>query len=165
MIEPRSAAEGVSATLNRAKALVEARDFDAAIVQFFQLLDRDLDTPLRGEVLTNLGVALCLSVHGRGDATAMARLGQARDLLAMAVACRPRGSMPGAWATTRANLAVVCLALHQASGNRDDLMAAHLALDGVEQAMAEAGDVAPLDWVHAIRDQLADLGDRRSGRR
>jgi hypothetical protein len=165
MIEPRSADEGVSASLNRARALVEVRDFDSAILQYFQLLDRDIDTPLRGEVLTNLGVALFMSVRGTRDAAAAARLSQARDLLATAVACRPRAVVPAAWATTRANLAVVCLALHEATGNRDDLMAAHLALDGVEQAMQEAGDTAMHDWVLAIRDKLADLGDRRSTRR
>ena len=165
MIEPRSADEGVSATLNRAKALVEIRDFDSAILLFHQLLDRDLDTPLRGEVLTTLGVALCMSVHGKRDAAAVAKLSQARELLATAVPCRPRGFMPAAWATTRANLAVVCLARYEASGSRDDLMAAHLALDGVEQAIQEAGDTAMQDWVLAIRDQLADLGDRRASRR
>jgi hypothetical protein len=165
MIEPRTADEGVSATLSRARILVEVGDFDSAILQFFQLLDRDLDTPLRGEVLTNLGAALCLSVHGKRDAAATAKLSQARDLLATAVACRPRAVTPSAWATTRANLAVVCLALYEATGNRDDLMAAHLALDGVEQAMQEARDTAMHDWVLAIRDQLADLGDRRSTRR
>lgn len=165
MIEPRAAEEGVSIALSRAKALVEASDFDAAIVLFLELLDRDLDTALRGEVLTNLGAALCLSVQGRRDEEAIARLGQARDLLAAATACRPREQVPAAWATTRANLAVVCLALYQAGGNRDDLMAAHLALDGVEQAMRGANDAALFDWVIAIRDQLADLGDRRTSRR
>jgi hypothetical protein len=165
MIEPRSADEGVTATLSRAKALVEARDFDSAILQFLQLLDYDLDAPLRGEVQTNLGAALCLSVHGKRDAEAVAKLNQARDLLAAAVACRPRWSAPVAWATTRANLAVVYLTRHEATGSRDDLMAAHLALDGVEQALREAGDTSLEDWVLAIRDQLADLGDRRASRR
>jgi hypothetical protein len=165
MIEPRSADEGVPATLSRAKALVEAQDFDSAILQFLQLLDRDLDTPLRGEVLTNLGAALCLSAQGKRDAVATASLIHARDLLAEAVACRPRDAVPVAWATTRANLAVVCLGLYVATGNRDDLMAAHLALDGVEQAMHQAGDATLQDWVLAIRDQLADLGDRRTSRR
>lgn len=165
MIEPRSADEGVPVALNRAKALVEARDFDSAILQFSQLLDRDLDTPLRGEVLTNLGAALCLSVQGKRDAAAITKLGHARTLLAEAAACRPSGFVPAAWATTRANLAVVCLALYEATGNRDDLMSAHLALDGVEQAVHQAGDTALQDWVLAIRDQLADLGDRRTSRR
>lgn len=165
MIEPRSADEGVPVALSRAKALVDARDFDSAVLQFLQLLDRDLDTPLRGEVLTNLGAALCLSAQGKRDAAAIASLGHARSLLAEAVACRPRESVPAAWATTRANLAVVCLALYVATGNRDDLMAAHLALDGVEQAIHEAGDPALQDWVLAIRDQLTDLGDRRAIRR
>jgi len=155
----------VFTTLSRAKALLEARDFDSAISHYFQLLDRDLDTPLRGEVLTNLGAALCLSARGRRDMAAVAQLNQARDLLGEAVACRPRRLAPAAWATTRANLAVVHVARYQASGNRDDLLAAHLALDGTEQALREAGDVALHDWVQAIRDQLTELGERRASRR
>ena len=165
MVEPRSADEGVLATLSRAKALIEVSDFDSAILQFSQLLDHDLDGPLRGEVLTNLGAALCLSARGRRDAAAVSQLNQARDLLTAAIACRPRQHAPAAWATTRANLAVVYLARYQAGGNRDDLLAAHLALDGTEQALREAGDTALHDWVVAIRDQLAELGDRRAARR
>ncbi len=165
MVEPRSADESVFVTLSRAMALVEARDFDSAISQFFQLLDHDLDEPLRGEVLTNLGAALCLSVRGRRDVAAVAQLNQARDLLTAAVACRQRRQVPAAWATTRANLAVVHIARYEANGNRDDLLAAHLALDGTEQALREAGDVSLHDWVIAIRDQLTELGERRAARR
>ena len=165
MIEPRSADESVLAALSRAKTLVEARDFDSAILQFSQLLHHDLDVLLRGEVLTNLAAALCLSVRGKQDAPAMAQLNQARDLLVEAVVCRPRRQAPAAWATTRANLAVVYVARYEASGNRDDLLAAHLALDGTEQAVSEVGDAALHDWVAAIRDQLLELSERRTARR
>lgn len=165
MVEPRSVGESVFAALRRAQALVEARDFDAATLQFLQLLDCDLDGPLRGEVLTNLAAALCLSARGRRDATALARLNQARDLLAAAVACRPRRHAPAAWATTRANLAVVHLARYEVTGNRDDLLSTHLALDGTEAALREADDTVLLEWVLSIRDQLGELGARRTARR
>ena len=165
MVEPRSADQGVLATLSRAKALVEARDFDSATLQFFQLLDCELDVALRGEVLTNLGAALCLSVRDKRDAAAIAQLNQARDLLATAVSCRPRQHVPAAWATTRANLAVVHLARYEATGTRDDLLSAHLALDGTDQALRDTGDTGLLDWVLAVRDQLAELGERRAARR
>lgn len=165
MIEPRSADQSVLAALSRAKALVEARDFDSATSQFFQLLECELDMALRGEVLTNLGAALCLSARGKKDAEAIAQLNQARDLLATAVSFRPRRQVPAAWATTRANLAVVHLARFEAAGNRDDLLSAHLALDGTEQALRETADTALLDWVAAIRDQLADMSERRTARR
>jgi hypothetical protein len=165
MVETRSADEGVLATLSRARALIEARDFDAAISQYFRLLDYELDGPLRGEVLTNLGAALCLSVRGRRDAEALAQLTQARDLLTAAIACRPRREAPAAWATTRANLTVVHAARYEVSGNSDDLLSAHLALDGTEQAVSEVGDTALHDWVSAIRDQLLELSERRAVRR
>jgi hypothetical protein len=166
MVEPRTADEGIFARLRRAKALVEANDFDAATLQFLQLLDCDLDGPLRGEVLTNLGAALCLSARGRPDATAIAQLNHARELLAAAIDCRPRRQAPAAWATTRANLALVYLARYQVTDNRDDLMAAHLALDGTEQGLREGGgDTALHDWVRAIRDQLVELSERRAIRR
>jgi hypothetical protein len=165
MVEPRSADQGVFATLNRAKALIEAREFDSATAQLFQLLDCELDVALRGEVLTNLGAALCLSARGKTDPAAIAQLNQARDLLATAITCRPRRHAPAAWATTRANLALVHHARYEATRNTDALLAAHLALDGTEQALREAGDTGLLNWVAAIRDQLAELGERRAARR
>ena len=165
MIEARSADEGVSPALSRAKAAVEVGDLQFAVSQFRLLLDRDLDTRLRGEVLTNLGAALLLSVRGKLDAQAVATLDQARDFLVTAVPCRSRRLEPAAWATTRANLALVYIARHDATGSHDDLMAAHLALDGVEQTLRESGATLMLDWIKAIRDELIDLGERRSRRR
>ena len=162
MIEPRSADESVLTTLNRARALIEAREFESATLQLIQLLDAELDTRLRGEVLTNLGAALCLSARGRRDSLAIAQLNQARDLLVEAVACRPRREAPTEWATTRANLAVVHVARYEASGNSDDLLSAHLALDDTKQAVDEVGDAALHDWLAAIRDQLLELSERRA---
>lgn len=165
IVEPRPVEENTFAVLTRAKALIEGHQFDAAIPLYRQVLDRDLSGPLRGEVLTNLGAALCLSVRGRRDAAALAQLNQARDLLTTAIPHRPRQEEPAAWATTRANLALVYLARHEATGSSDDLLASHLALDGAEQALREGGDIDLRDWVDAIRDQLADLRDRRGKRR
>ena len=165
IVEPRPAEGDTFAVLTRAKALIEGRQFDSAILLYLQLLDRDLSGPLRGEVLTNLGAALCLSARGRRDAGALTQLNQARDLLAMAIPHRPRQEEPVAWATTRANLALTYLARHEATGSSDDLLASHLALDGAEQALRDGGEIALLDWVDAIRDQLADLRDRRGKRR
>jgi hypothetical protein len=165
MIEPRSADEGAFATLSRAKALIEGRDFDSAALLYFQLLDGDLPAPLRGEVMTNLAAALCMSARNQQDPAALARLDQARDLLVTALTHRPRKTAPEAWATTRANLSLVHLARHEITGSNDDLLSAHLMLDGVEQTLRDAGATTLLDWMIAIRDQLLELRERRHRRR
>ena len=165
MIEPRSADESVFATLARAKALIEGRDLDSAALLYFELLDAQLTAPLRGEVQTNLAAALCLLARGQRDAAALARLDQARDLLVSALPHRQRSEAPAAWATTRANLALVHLARYETTGNSNELLSAHLALDGIEQALRETEETALRDWVSAIRDQLLELRERRGKRR
>ena len=165
MIEPRSADESAFATLSRAKALIEGRDFDSAALLYFKLLDGDLATALRGEVMTNLAAALCMSVGDQEDPASLAKLDQARDLLVTALTHRPRKTAPEAWATTRANLALVHIARYKVTGNSDDLLSAHLMLDGVEQTLRNAGATALLDWMTAIRDQLLELRERRQRRR
>jgi hypothetical protein len=165
MIEPRPADESIFTTLSRAKDLIESRDFDSAALVYFQLLDSDLTTPLRGEVLTNLGAALCVQARAMRGPAALARLDQARDMLVRALPCRQRAQAPAAWATTRANLALVHLARHDATGNSEELLSAHLALDGIEQALRHTDETALRDWVAAIRDQLLELQERRSKRR
>ncbi|MGB3339684.1 MAG: hypothetical protein WBA73_21085 [Devosia sp.] len=165
MIEPRSAGEDVVDTLTRAKNLIESRDYDSAALLLFQVLDRDLAAPLRGEVLTNLGAALCMSARGQQGEDALTRLEEARNLLAKALTHRSRSQAPAAWATTRANLALVHLTRYETTGNMDDLLSAHLALDGTEPALRSTDDTALRDWINAIRDQLVELRDRRSFRR
>lgn len=165
MIEPRPADESIFTTLSRAKTLIEGRDFDSAVLVYFQLLDAELSAPLRGEVLTNLGAALCLLARGQRGAAAQAQLDRARDLLVEALPCRPHTQAPVAWATTRANLAVVHLARHAVSGNSDELLSAHLALDGLEPALRNSDETVLRDWVAAIRDQLLELRERRGKRR
>lgn len=165
MVEPRTADESVLATLHRARVLIEDHEFESAAVLYTQVLDADLPAPLRGEVLTNLGAALCFTASGRSGAAALAQLDQAQALLTSALACRPRRQDPVAWTTTRANLAIVHLARYKASGSSDELLSAHLALDDTETTLAEAGETTLLDWVRTIRDQLVDLRERRKTRR
>ncbi|KQX40148.1 hypothetical protein ASD04_05785 [Devosia sp. Root436] len=165
MIEARSADESVLATLSRAKALIEGHDFDSAVQVYSQLLKAELVAPLRGEVMTNLGAALCLLARRETGPRAQARLDQAHHLLVSALAFRSRTTAPAAWATTRANLAMVHLARYQAGGDRDELLSGHLALDGIEQALRHTDETALRDWVAAIRDQLIDLRERRHRKR
>ena len=165
LIEPRQADESVFTTLGRAKAFIEGRDFDSAALLYFQLLDADLAAPLRGEVLTNLGAALCILARGQTGAAAQTQLDQARDLLVKALPCRQQAQAPAAWATTRANLALVHLARYELTGNSDELLSAHLALDGIEPALRNTDETGLRDWVAAVRDQLLELRERRSKRR
>lgn len=165
MIEPRAADESVFATLTRAKALIEGRDFESATHAYTDLLERELTPQLRGEVLTNLGAALCLSVGGMPKPTTLDRLDRARSLLLTACSYRESGAAPAAWATTRANLAMVHIARYEATGNSNDLLSAHMALDGTEQRLLEADEPTLNDWVLAIRHQLVALRDRRSRQR
>jgi hypothetical protein len=161
MIEPRFADEGVMATLTRARALTEDHDFDSAALLFLGLLDANLTTPLRGEILTNLAAALCLRSRTQHGAVALASLDQARDLLVAALAIRQRNSAPAAWAATRASLALVYLTRYEATGSGSELMSAHLMLDGIEQALPAPTDAALRDWIGTIREQLLQRGSRR----
>ena len=165
MIEPRSADQNALTTLTRAMALIEGRDFDAAALLYFKVLDTDLTPALRGEILTNLGAALCLSARGQPEEDALPRLEQARTVLSKALPLRSRANAPDAWATTRANLAVVHLARYETTNSKDDLLAAHLALDDSEEVLHPTAESALRDWVRAIRDQLTGMRDRRSQQR
>lgn len=162
MIEPRPADESVLDTLTRAKALIEHRDFDAAALLYLDALDTELTPALRGEVLTNLGAALCMSSRGQAGEAALARLEQARSLLVDALPLRSPSNAPEAWATTRANLALVHLARYENTGNHHELLSAHLALDGTEPTLRSRKVPELTDWISAIRDQLVELQDRRS---
>ena len=158
LIEPRSADESIFTTLARTRALIEGRAFEAAAGIYRSLLEAELAAPLRGEILTNLGAALCLMARGaEGPA--------ARALLDEALPCRQRRQAPAAWAITRANLALVHLARYEATGESGELLSAHLALDGVDKALRRSGETALQDWVAAIRDDLLELRDRRGKRR
>lgn len=166
IIEQRSTGESAFTALIRAKALIEGYDFHSAARVYFQLLDTELTVSQRGEVLTNLGAALYMLARGRRGTAAQAQLDRARDLLVEALPLRQRLVLaPEAWATTRANLAMVHMARYAATGNSDELLSAHLALDGIEPALHDAAETALRDWVAAIRDQLLELCERRGRRR
>ena len=161
LIEPRSADESIFTTLARARTLIEGRAFESAATIYLSLLEAELAAPLRGEILTNLGAALCMAARGNRGPAARAQLDQARDLLVEALPCRPRDQAPSAWAITRANLALVHLARYEANRDSGEMLSAHMALDGVDRVLRHAGETALRDWVAAIRDELLELRDRR----
>lgn len=165
MVGRQLAGESVIDALTRAKALIEDQEYAAATQLYRGLLDTELTRTQRGEVLTNVGAALCLSARGKPTETALIQLDEARQQLSSALLYRPRLTAPAAWATTRANLALVYFARYAVTTNNDDLLAAHLALDGVDQVLHPTGNFALQNWVAAIRDQLLELRERRNRRR
>lgn len=166
-VEPGAIDPGPVAELARARALVEAGDHSAAIPLFETALKSDLPAQLHGEVATNLAAALC-TVAQSGDLPhdmALAQLDRARVLLSEALLHYDPMHAPLGWASARANLALVYLSRHGLTESHNDILQAHLSLDGTEEALHRAGDVELLGWVKAVRDHLLDLRDRRSRRR
>lgn len=167
MNESRSAGESIAATLARARALIEKQDFDSAVQVYTVLLETNLPSDLRSEVETNLAAALCTLAQGphAPKNTALSQLDRARGLLAAALRHRRRTTAPREWAASRANLALVHMARYEVTRNENDVLSAHLALDGTEDALGRAGEGELVGWVAAIRDHLLDLRERRARRR
>jgi len=167
MGEPRPAARSSATELAHAKALIEKQDFKPAIALFESLLVSDLPVDLASEVQTNLAAALCTIAQGEGvpHDLALTQLEQARVLLSEALLHYQPMTAPREWASARANLALVYLARHRLSGSDNDVLQAHMALDGTEPALLKIDDVDTIGWIQAIRDYLLDMRERRSKRR
>lgn len=166
LIDPRPVDGDIHEALHRAKLLIQRQDYQSAADLYALLLQAELAASLRAEIQTNLAAALCMLARAHHQAeTTLALLERAHGLLVEALRHRHPATEPDGWVATRANLAVVHLARHQASGDRSDILAAHLALDGLEAALARADDPTLRDWITAIRDHLVELRDRRSSRR
>ena len=166
-IEPTSVGEGVFAALARAKTLIEGQNFDSAIELYDEVLDADLQPALRSEVQTNLAAALCTLAQRQHvlESTALAQLDRARGLLVAALQYRQPTTAPRDWASSRANLALVHMARYRVAANEHDILSAHLALDGTEDALRRSGEAELLGWIKAIRDHLLEMRDRRRRKR
>jgi hypothetical protein len=167
VLEPRSADKGVIAALTRARTLIDGQDFAAAVPLYGEVLGAELQPDLRSEVQTNLAAALCTLVQQKHwpRTEALNQLDRARDLLTAALQHRQRRTAPRDWVSSRANLALVHMARHDITGNEHDILSAHMALDGAEDALGRHGDVELSGWIKAIRDHLLELRDRRTRRR
>lgn len=166
-VEPGALRPGAVVELAHAKSLVEQGDFGSAIPLFEFALKADLPADLHGEVATNLAAALCMVAQSGAlpQDAALAQLDRARVLLSEAMLQYDPLGKPIGWASARTNLALVYLARHRLTESHNDLLQAHLALDGTEEALHRASDVEMRGWVKAVRDHLLDLRDRRSSRR
>jgi hypothetical protein len=166
MIGPKSA-EGIRDALDRARSLIEQQDFGSAAQLYDELLAADLEPDLRSEVQTNLAAALCTLAQRKpvSDSTIVDQLDRARGLLTAALQQRQQTQTPREWAASRANLALVYMARHRATRNENDILSAHMALDGVEDALRRAEALDLLDWVKSIRDHMLELRERRARRR
>lgn len=156
--------ETTAARLADARSLVEQEDYPAAIDLFDSVLDADLPEDMRVETKTNLAAALLMMGRRRDtDVTvAQGQLDRARLLLIDALQFYHPTEASRDWASARANLSLVYLARDSLYSSDTDILQAHLALDGTEEALHRAGDTAMLEWVKAIRDHLLDLRDRRT---
>lgn len=166
-LEPRSADKGVIAALTRARTLIDGEDFAGAATLYGKVLDGELQPDLRSEVQTNLAAALCTLAQQKHwpPTEALNQLDRARDLLTAALQHRQRATAPRDWVSSRANLALVHMARHDVAGNEHDILSAHMALDGAEDALGRHGDAELIGWIKAIRDHLLELRDRRGRRR
>ena len=118
-------------------------------------------SPYRAEIQSLYGALLCLRAQNEPDSPSAAHwLERAHQLLHAALKVRAPGTMPEAWATTSANLALVYLTRYVRTRNHADLMAAHLALDGTSDVFVRTNDAASAAWVHGLRDYLIELAGR-----
>nr|WP_314258240.1 hypothetical protein [uncultured Devosia sp.] len=156
--------EATAAQLTDARSLVEQDDYSGATKLLDALLKADLPQPVHLETQTNLAAALTvLARRPDTDMTlALNHLDRARLLLIDALQHYNPTEAARGWASARANLALVYLAKDARLSSDTDILQAHLALDGTEEALHRAGDTDMLEWIQSIRDHLLDLRDRRS---
>lgn len=167
MAEASHASWRVASQLAHAKALIERQDFEAAASVYQDILVADLADDLRLEARTNLAAALCaMAQDERVTATrAVAYLDQARSLqIEVLKAWRPE-QYPRDWVSGRANLALIHLARYRITRDEQDVLLAHLALDGIGQILERIEDPDMQNWVGSIRNYLLELRDRRTNRR
>ena len=154
-----------------ARQLIENGDgaslAEAAAIYKSILTDPTLQPgPYRAEIHNIYGSLLCLQAQNTSDsATALGLLDQARTLLLSALTVRQRRTMPEAWATSSANLALVYITRYVLTDSRLDVMHAHMALDGTGDVFAAAGDQSSGAWVHSLHQYLIDLVERRQALR
>ncbi|SEQ05393.1 hypothetical protein SAMN05428969_1729 [Devosia sp. YR412] len=146
---------------------MDEQDFQSAALIYQDLLLSELPADLRVEVQTNLAAALCAA--GQDELVpkdkAISLLDAARVVLVDLLQHYKIGEEPASWASGRANLALVHLARYRLTDGDQDVLFAHLALDGTEEALRRAGDLEMLGWIQSIRDYLVELRDRRSSSR
>ncbi|WEK05208.1 MAG: hypothetical protein P0Y65_02825 [Candidatus Devosia phytovorans] len=156
--------EATTARLADARALIEQQDFAAAIALLDSLLEAGLPQPVHVEIQTNLAAALVMLARRKDTDASVARsqLDRARLLLIEALQHYSPLDSASNWASARANLALAYLARDHLVTSDTDILQAHLALDGTEEALTRIGDIAMLEWIRQIRDHLLDLRDRRA---
>lgn len=161
----RAFADDAAARLARARWMIEQDDFASAETELEAVLEQDLEPELRQEVQANLAATLCVLARDSASEQAMVRLDRARLLLIETLQHQDPLKEPRAWASARANMALVYLARYVHTDSHNDILQAHLALDGTEEALNRNHETELLEWIRTIRDHLLDLRDRRSKRR
>lgn len=149
--------------LAHGRSLIETGQFEAAANLYAAGLCGDsmgASDIAHAEMENNLAAALCVLSDTAHHADANQLLEDAAKLLNKALTVRTRRDMPGPWANSRANLALVHLKLFERTADKSHMMAAHLALNATDAALYEAGEYEAIDWVRSIRAHLAAINDR-----
>ena len=166
----RAATSPVS-TVQYARQLIEQGDSaslaEADAIYQSILADPALPAgPDRAEIESTYGSLLCLLAQNTVESdTKLGLLEQARTQLSSALLVRRRQTMPEAWATSSANLALVYITRYAQTENRLDVMSAHMALDGTGEVFTAAADQSSAEWVRSLREYLGVLVDRRQAPR
>ncbi|HTM78470.1 MAG TPA: hypothetical protein VL133_12675 [Devosia sp.] len=119
-------------------------------------------SPYRAEIQSLYGSLLCLQAQNAPNTgTTAPLLERARLLLLAALGFRDRHTMPEAWATTSANLALVYITRYTRTGDPVDVMSAHMALDGCLEVYLSTDNAASANWVRSLRTYLVTTVERR----
>lgn len=161
----RPVVDDAASRLARARSLIEKKDFASAVPDLEAVLEQDLAPELRCEVQANLAATLCILARDGASEQALARLDKARLLLIDTLQHHDPLKAPREWASARANMALVYLARYMHTDSNNDILHAHLALDGTEDALNRVNDTELMEWTKTVRDHLLDLRDRRGKRR
>ena len=156
--------DDVGQVLAHGRNLIESGQFEAAANLYAASLcgaNMGASDIAHAEMENNLAAALCVLADMPGQRSdALQLLEDASQLLNRALSVRIRRTMPGPWANSRANLALVHLKLFERTADKSHMMAAHLALNGADAAFYEAKEFEAIDWVRSIRAHIATLNDR-----
>lgn len=156
--------DDIGQVLAHGRNLIETGQFEAAANLYAAGLcgvTMGASDVAHAEMENNFAAALCVLA----DAPEHLNDGQqlltdAIQLLNKALSVRTRRALPGPWANSRANLALVHLKLFERTADKSHMMAAHLALSGADAAFYEAAEYEAIDWVRSIRAHIARLNDR-----
>lgn len=166
LVEPAPGEAIVETALSLARNAIERREYSVATSIYYELLRRPISDNSRSEAEANMAVALyMLATANPGTQAALLQLRKAQGLLQSALRLKRAESAPRQWMMSRANLALVHMALHGATGDERELLAAHLALDDTQPVLDDLNEPALDVWMASVHAFLAGLREQHAKRR